>query len=300
MEKIVYGGWPNCYRLTNGCVELIVTGDVGPRIIRFGFCDGENVFFENPGDAGLTGGTDWRLYGGHRLWHAPEARPRTYAPDNSPVTFSTEGGIVRATQPIEPTTGIQKQIDLALDTSEASVTVTHRLINTTLWAIDLAPWALSVMAGGGIGIIPLPPRGLHQENLLPTSSLALWAYTDLADPRWTWGTKYILLRQDASAKTPQKIGISRSLNWAAYVRNGTLFVKQIEGRNDAPYPDMGSSIEMFTNSDMLEVETLGSMVKLDPGAAVEHVERWSLFRDVPMPASDDDVERHVLPLITIA
>ena len=29
IEKVPYGGWPNCFRITNGQVELIVTGDIG-------------------------------------------------------------------------------------------------------------------------------------------------------------------------------------------------------------------------------------------------------------------------------
>jgi len=33
VEKTEYKGWPNCYRVSNGEVELIVTGDVGPRVI---------------------------------------------------------------------------------------------------------------------------------------------------------------------------------------------------------------------------------------------------------------------------
>ena len=32
IERIQYGGWPNCFRVSNGKIELIVTGDVGPRI----------------------------------------------------------------------------------------------------------------------------------------------------------------------------------------------------------------------------------------------------------------------------
>ena len=46
MEKIAYRGWPNCYRLANGIVDLIVTGDVGPRIIRFGFAGDVNELKE--------------------------------------------------------------------------------------------------------------------------------------------------------------------------------------------------------------------------------------------------------------
>ena len=43
VEKIEYKGWHNCYRVSNGEVELVVTGDVGPRIIRFGFVGGQNL-----------------------------------------------------------------------------------------------------------------------------------------------------------------------------------------------------------------------------------------------------------------
>jgi len=42
MEKISYGGWDNCYHLSNDRVELILTADVGPRIIYFGLVGGEN------------------------------------------------------------------------------------------------------------------------------------------------------------------------------------------------------------------------------------------------------------------
>jgi len=58
MEKVTYRGWPNCYRLANGEVELIVTGDVGPRIIRFGFIRDDNEFGEFSEQGGQIGGTE--------------------------------------------------------------------------------------------------------------------------------------------------------------------------------------------------------------------------------------------------
>jgi len=38
-------------------------------------------------------------------------------------------------------------------------------------------------------------------------------------------------------------------------------------------------------------------VKLAPGAAIVHVEDWFLFRDVPVPRNDEDVEKHVFPKV---
>ena len=89
VEKIPYRGWNSVWRLSNGTVELIVLADVGPRIVQYGFCGQEGIFYEATSDRGLTGGDGFRLYGGHRLWVWPEVA-RTYFPDNRPVTVSQE------------------------------------------------------------------------------------------------------------------------------------------------------------------------------------------------------------------
>lgn len=297
MEKINYKGWPNSYRLSNDLVDLVVLTDVGPRIIRFGFIGEENEFKEYEEMRGKIGGDEWRIYGGHRLWHAPEIIPRTYFPDNSPVQWEEHGDFVRLVQPVEATTGIQKEIDIRLYPDAAHVQVTHRLRNHNCWAVELAPWALSVMAPGGTAIVPLPPRGAHPEFLQAVSTIALWAYTDMSDPRWTWGQKYILLRQDPHAITPQKAGAMVPDGWAAYVHNGHLFVKKFDYVQGARYPDLGCAVEVWTDTDMLEVETLGPLAHLQPGAEVEHIEHWFLFRDVPEPRGDADVDAYVLPKV---
>jgi hypothetical protein len=294
---IPFLGWDHCVHLSNGRLELMVTTDVGPRIIHLGLTGEDNEFATWPEMLGQTGGDDWRIYGGHRLWHAPEDPVRTYWPDNVPVQVEAHGDFVRFIQPLEGNTGIVKEMDIALHPAETRVRITHRLINRNLWDVTLAPWALSVMALGGVGIIPLPPRGEHPRDLLPSSSLTLWPYTDLSDARWTWGEKFILLRQEPGNDRPQKIGAFVPDGWVAYARRGHLFVKQFPVSEGATYPDLGSTVELFTNGDMLEVETLGPLTTLQPGAAATHTEVWTLVADVPRPESEQDVIEHVLPVI---
>jgi len=301
MEKIEYKGWPNCYRLSNGIVDLVVTADVGPRIIRFGFVGQENEFKEYPETLGQTGGDAWNIYGGHRLWHAPEAQPRTYYPDNGPVEVTWHDDHIHTVQPVENGNGIQKEMEIRLSPDRAQVEVIHRLRNNGPWEVELAPWALSVMAPGGTAIIPLPARGSHPDDLLPTSTIALWPFANMADPRWTWGEKYILLRQDERQPSPQKAGVLAigdpvGAGWIAYARNN-LFLKAFHYFEEAVYPDMGCTVETFTNEDMLEVETLGPVEYLPPGEAVDHVEDWFLFPNVTAPHNDVDVERSVMPHI---
>ena len=154
------------------------------------------------------------------------------------------------------------------------------------------------MAPGGTAVSPLPAGGSHEANLLPTTNIVMWAYTHMNDPRWTWGNEYLLLRQDPTATTPQKVGTNNIHGWSGYVRNGRFFLKTFAKHDlSKTYPDNGSSTELFTDPHFLEVETLGPLVQLQPGEAVELVERWYLFPEVKTPTNDQDVHDHILPKV---
>lgn len=297
MEKINYGGWENCYRLANNQIELVITADVGPRIIRFGLIGQDNMFKEYPKQIGVTDSDRWLIFGGHRLWHAPEAMPRTYYPDLEPVLIQEIDGGLLATQKPEPTTGLQKQIEIKLSKEDNEVQLIHRLINHNLWSVETAPWALSVMAPGGIAILPLPPRGPHPRFILPTSTLSLWPYTNLGDERWTFGERFILLNQDPNISRPQKIGVFAPDGWAAYANKGCVFLKQIPIQFDGQYPDLGVNFEVFTNDTMLELESLGPIESIPPKGQIDHQEHWTLISDIPQPGSEQEVIETILPLL---
>src|ERR1017187_2214723 len=110
IEKTSYQGWPNCYRISNGVVEAIVTSDVGPRVMRYGFVGGQNFFKEFTAQLGQSGEAQWQPRGGHRLWFAPEDPVKTYAPDNVPVHIEAKDGVLEAVAPVEPLTGLEKRI----------------------------------------------------------------------------------------------------------------------------------------------------------------------------------------------
>lgn len=298
IEKTAFQGWPNCYRITNGEVELIVTSDVGPRIMSYGFTGGQNFFWVQKDTAGKTGQPEWVARGGHRIWVGPEDVKYTYPPDNSTVAVRVEGGVLIATQPVEKETGIEKQIEVRLAPQGADVTVIHRLVNRTLMPLEYAAWALSMMAPGGRGVSGFPPRGTHPEMLAPTNPLVMWAFSDLSDPRWTWLKKYFILRQDPNNATPTKIGHFNPHTFGAYFLNGELFVKQYEADPTKTYPDFGCSYETFTNADFLELETMGPLTKVPAGGTLEHVERWTLRRNAqPATWTDAELDRILLPVL---
>lgn len=298
MEKIAYFNQPNCYRLSNGTVEVIVTTDIGPRIIRYGFPGEDNILAEMPDAKVTTELGDWKPYGGHRLWHAPEAMPRTYSPDNDPIEFKIEGDdTIRLIQPVEPKTGIQKEMTVTLDPDGTRVTVHHKLTNKGLWGVELAPWALTIMNGGGVTILPQEPYISHDDYLLPARPLVVWHYTDLSDPRWTIGKKYIRLKTVDTLTEPQKAGIANKQGWAAYHRHRTLFVKRFPYMEGRTYPDYGSNCETYTAGSFMEVETLGPLHRLEPGQSAEHVEHWFLFKNVDIGATEATLDAAISPLV---
>jgi hypothetical protein len=301
VEKTEYKGWHNCYRVTNGEVELIVTGDVGPRIIRFGFVGGQNVFKEYAEQMGKTGEEKFQLRGGDRVWKAPEDPIATWAPDNVPVEITpTPTGLV-ARAPVEPLTNLQKEIEVSLAASGSEVTVAHRITNKSLFTLEFAPWVLTMMAPGGMGITGFPPRGRHPINLEATNPLVMWAYTNLADKRLTFTKRYLILRQDPNNSEAQKVGLFNRDTWAAYLINGEAFVKRATADPSKTYTDFGCSFETFTNNEFLEIETLGPMTKVAPGKTVEQVEHWSLHRNVKLGAlTDEDIDAVLLPLVHLA
>jgi hypothetical protein len=293
IEKQNFKGWANSWLVSNGNVELVVTSDVGPRIIRFGFCGGQNFFKEFDDQMGTSGEPAWQPRGGHRIWIAPEDPVMSYAPDNAACKVAVHGGMLEATGPVEPLTGLEKKLIVKMASEGAEVEVIHQIRNAGVKPYVLAPWALTMLAQGGWGIHGFPPRGTHPEVLAPTNPLVMWAFTHLDDPRWTLTRKYLVLKQDAKNAAPQKLGSYNQKTWGAYLLNFELFVKRYEATAEpAAYPDLGCTFETFTNADILELETLGPVTTLAPGESVKHTEEWSAHRPVLIPKwTDEELDR---------
>jgi len=305
-EEARYNKWKTAFKIFNDTVELIVLSEVGPRILFYGFRGEENEFHEIPEQSGKGGDRTFRVFGGHRLWVSPEVA-RTYYPDNLPVSVQTrEGGLIFAAPPESepPGTNLQKEVEIRLAKTGSEVTVTHRIRNLGRRATKMAPWALSVMAGGGKAILPLPPRApVSADRLLPEGVLAIWCYTDLADPRWRIGTKYIQLHQERRSTgqfKEQMCGIFNPFGWGAYFRSGHLFVKKANVVKGAKYPDFGCNFEVYTDSNSLELETLGPLRNLKPGETAEHIERWWLFKDIEAGEGESWIDSVVVPCVQTA
>ena len=279
IKKTLYRNYLNSLALSNGTVEIVATTEVGPRILYYGFIRGENILGEHFDAKVDTALGEFKPYGGHRLWIAPENMPNSYAPDNTPVEYELDErkNSVRLIQPIEPKTQTQKEIKITLDESGSGVTIQHKITNRGSNEIEMAAWALTVMCGGGICEIPNEPFAPYSgETLLPVRNLTCWSYTDLSDSRWQFDKNFIRLHVDRNKAEPQKIGVLNKQGWAAYQVGNLKFIKRFDFTENVAYPDLNSNTELYTAGGFVEIESLSPLKKVAPGEVVQHFERWDL------------------------
>jgi len=279
VERIRYLDLPNCIRLSNGEVEVIVSTDVGPRILHYSLVGGENIFGLHADAEVETALGRFKPYGGHRLWVAPENMPNSYAPDNSPIEyeFNEARNSIRLKQAVENVTKTQKEIIVTLNEMGSGVSINHKITNCGAETIEIAAWALTIMRGGGEALIPNEPFAAYDaETLLPIRNLTLWSYTDLSDSRWQFDKDFIRLRVDGEKSEPQKIGVLNKQGWAAYQFQNLQFIKQFDSIENVVYPDMNSNTELYTAGDFIEIESLAPLKKVKPNQSTKHIEHWEL------------------------
>ncbi len=284
METVAFGGWEHCVKLSNGEIELTLTTDIGPRVIALNTPGGPNHMAVFEETKGMSGGGEWRSYGGHRLWHSPEKMPRTYAPDNAPVKLEPIDGGAHLIQDVEPLTMLRKEMEIVLYPGKASARILHRITNCGQFPVQLAAWPITVMATGGREVVPQTRR---DTGLIHNRTLSLWPYSRMQDPRVHWGDPYIVLDQDPSTAHPFKLGLSNEEGWGAYFNHGQMFVKHFAHRTCAEYPDGGCSYETYVCGSFIEIETVSPLHTLEPGAHIDHLERWDLYDGVQRPGLDE-------------
>jgi len=272
--------------LDNDRISLRVACAFGPRIVSLNYEGGANLMAELPDYVTRRpDGKTYRFYGGHRLWLAPEDPIRSYALDDQAVSISRTRRGLLVQKSVEEESGIEKSMNITLANGDARLTISHCLTNRGQVPVICAPWAITQFRTGGVAILP---QGRPTTELLPNRVLALWPYTDIDSSHVSWGNRFILVR--ARNQPPFKIGFPNSRGWLGYWLDGTLFVKRVPFESQSEYCDLGSSSECYCNHRFLELETLGPIGTLAPGASSVHTEVWELYGNVEPPKDEDSAQ----------
>ena len=263
-------------RLNNGHCWIDVLAEGGPRIVGFGLTGHPNVLSETPDACWDSGYGTFELLGGHRLWFAPET-PACSVPDATGLILApipgADGQAVRLVGAPEAPTGLRKTMEVRIDPESASVSIRHELSNTGSRTLEVSPWAITGLRPGGIAVAPLP-GAVDEHKLQPSQLLVLWPYARWSDDRLA--IREGLLTVSASPAPRFKIGCLSASGAVGYLRDGLLFTLRFDPAFGSAHADRGVNLEIFADELTLELESLGPLVRLAPGDAATHDERWEL------------------------
>ena len=270
-----YHGRPT-RRLENGHCWIDVLAEGGPRIVGFGLPGEGNVLVEAPDVSWDNGYGKFELLGGHRLWCAPES-PECSVPDSTGLTLApipdAGGPALRLAGATEAPTGLRKTVEVRLDPESAAVSVRHEIRNMGSRTFEVSPWAITSLRPGGMAVAPLP--GPADEHLLqPSQVVVLWPYTSWSDDRLEMGDRFLAVLMHPAPRF--KIGCLSASGSVGYLNDGVLFVLRFDPALGSPHADKGANLEIFADERMIELESLGPLVRLGPGDATIHDERWEL------------------------
>jgi hypothetical protein len=210
------------------------------------------------------------------LWQAPESLTQTYTPDLTGLQVQPIPEGVRLSLPADPHIGIAKALELHLSPDRPVVTLEHELRNESFSPVELPPWAITQLRLSGVVLLPLPAGPVDSGGLLPNRQLTFWPYTSFHDSRLRLEDEAVLLVGE-SRLPPVKVGYRNPGGWLAYWLEGILFIKRFELEAGASYPDFGCNAEAYCNDKFIELESLGSLRRLEPGSSIQHTETWELF-----------------------
>jgi hypothetical protein len=285
------------HTISNHFLEVEFLSEAGPRVVGLYLAGTEeNLLAEAPDVSWETPYGVYTLYGGHRLWHAPEAFPRTYVPDGVGLRVEEVDGGVRLVGQTEAATSLRKTIDVQLQPDRPALALRHILSNTGAWPVELAPWAITQLPLGGLAVLPAGAPEL--SPYLPNRHLAVWPYTPLDDPRLRFSGDLVLV-EGAGRDHALKIGCLNHRGWLGYLRKGIFFIKRFQPEPSAVHPDLNCNAEVYVYDRFLELETVAPLCRLEPGHEVTHHETWELVR-VPEAEATPEGLRSVLEALGLS
>lgn len=265
----------NILWITDGQTEIRIALEFGLRILHLSCLGMENLFYQQPVDCSDSFVTTqgWKLRGGHRFWLAPES-DLTYYPDNEPIVYALLPNGVELTQNPDPWLQVQKSLQITFQ-DNGSVELIHGVKNISHRPLTAALWGINTLASGGKAKIPF--SGSKPGDYTPRRTLALWADTDLGDPRITFN-KNSLTVQHAPSTDYFKIGMFCKDGFAVFENKQQRFELYFSADTPEHYIDFGSNFELYMNSSFMELETLSIRHTLNPGDSACHREIWRIER----------------------
>ncbi len=277
MDKLIYKdvlfNELECLSISNSFIEVIITKKCGPFILSFKEFEKENILY-NCSELKLNTPENktYTLYGGHRLWLAPETFEITYSSDEIPleITKGLTQTLIAQSRKKQP---FIKSIKIEL--SKTEVLIQHGILNNTINELACACWTITMLKAGGLAKIPMKNNYADKDRLQASKQINLWGYTDLSSGNIVFEKNEISVYANLS-DDHLKIGTPDSTGKLSYLLKDQLFVKGFDANYDSSF-DRNSKCEIYCCKDYLELEAISQKYILQSGESAIFSEKWQLL-----------------------
>lgn len=292
VRRVEFQGSPDCVLLRDDRQEVVVCIQGAPRILSHRLVEGLNQV--DPGEP--RAGADRVHEGGHVARIMPE-----------PALFGF-GLFQQGCQWVRTETGARflihgesqarfsYEMEISLRPGGPSVRIDHRLTNHSRSPFVHALRLDCPHPSGGVLIAPRTEQRTGSMEDSPTSTLDLWAGTDLRSPCWSVGRRYLRVRHMAM-DAAQRLALRVPQGWLAHQRGNSLFLRRFDGSHRGLYPESASNVELVASPRGLESRILCSPRLLDRDKALVVSEEWRIVPAPLEPLNEDRIDELCLPVV---
>lgn len=270
------------YSLSFGQTYVEVDPANGGRVsaLRIGGATGMNLLLDSTVNAGSTNADNW----GSVFWPSPQSSwiwPPTDAVnsigaiDSAPYAATMDATSFTVTSGMAPMPSVSVSKKFSADLSKEAIVIDYTVTNGGAAAVNVAPWEISRVPGGGITFYGTGMDMPHAGNFpLPEAA----TITVAAGATW--------YKHDTTDATDRKLLADGAGGWLATANGDSLLVKSFP---DVPLGAAAAGeaeIEIYASVTTLyvEVEQQGAVRMLAPGASFTWTVRWYV-RTLSAPAA---------------
>lgn len=277
-----------CVSINNGTVKVIVSVDVGPKIIFWGYTNGENMLYipydileyDEPISQKIPPDIFFKRYG-HEIMLAYEKNKPVVLSSGTTIYSILKEGVVFSCS--NPKLGLSANLEIIIQDKSNSIMIVHSIENTNEKTQNFSICSSTFVTQDGTLLVP---QNMDDLGNSPNRVLALWKKSNINDSRLYVANEYLRFNNTSTDKSSVlKLGINNRRAWSTYTKDGNTFLKHYLHNKKAKYLNFDSSFIIDSKKELLSLKVLSPIYNVQKNEIAKMAEYWSLF---PNKVSFDD------------
>lgn len=269
-----------CVSINNGTVKVIVSVDVGPKIIFWGYTNGENMLYipydileyDEPISQKIPPDIFFKRYG-HEIMLAYEKSKPVFLSSGTTIYSILQEGVAFSCS--SPKLGLSANLEIIIQDNSNSIMIVHSIENTNEKTQNFSICSSTFVTQDGTLLVP---QNIEDLGNAPNRVLSLWKKSNINDSRLCVANEYLKFNNISTDKlSVLKLGINNRRAWSTYTKDGNTFLMHYLHNKKAKYLNFDSSFIIDSKKELLSLKILSPIYNVQKNEVAKMAEYWSLF-----------------------